>query len=253
LSERADHEARARHTSRPDRQADRRRRVLDGLVELFLREGFADFTLDDLARRLRCSKSTLYLVETSKEQLVAATVRRFFQRATKAVEEHVAATTRAAAGAGVRDTEHRDDVTEHRDDVTEHRDDVTEHRDDEHRAHGTAQSAPDVRLSAYLEAVANELQTAAPAFFADVAAHPPARAIYETNTRLAARRVQDLVLEGVRAGRMRDLDAAFVGAAVEQVMTAIHRGDIAASTGLGDADAYRELARLVSAALATGK
>jgi hypothetical protein len=86
-------------------------------------------------------------------------------------------------------------------------------------------------------------------FFADVAGHPPARDIYETNTRLAAGRVQRLVVEGVRAGRMRDLDAAFVGAAVEQVMTAIHRGDIALSTGLGDAEAYRELARLVSAAL----
>jgi AcrR family transcriptional regulator len=176
--------------------------VLDELVELFLREGFAEFTLEDLARRLRCSKSTLYLVATSKEQLVAAVVRRYFQRATRAVEAQL------------------DDVGD-----------------------------PGAQLTAYLRAVAGELQTAGPAFFADVASHPPARDIYETNTRHAASRVQRLVVEGVRAGRMRDLDAAFVGAAVEQVMTAIHRGDIAVSTGLGDAEAYRELARLVSAAL----
>jgi AcrR family transcriptional regulator len=184
------------------RDVDRRTRVLDELVELFLSEGFAGFTLADLARRLRCSKSTLYLVATSKEQLVAAVVRRFFQRATRAVEAQL---------------------------------------DD--------RGDPAAQLTTYLRAVAGELQAAGPAFFADVAAHPPARDIYETNTRLAAGRVQGLVVEGVRAGRMRDLDAAFVGAAVEQVMTAIHRGDIALSTGLGDAEAYRELARLVSAAL----
>ena len=192
--------------TRGDRQVELRGRILDQLVDLFLREGFARFTLQDLARRLRCSKSTLYLVATSKEQLVAAVVRRFFQRATQAVEG------RLDAGAD-----------------------------------------PATRLTAYLRAVAGELQNAGPAFFADVAGHPPARDIYETNTRHAARRVQQLVDEGVSAGRMRDLDAAFVGAAVEQVMTAIHRGDIATRTGLGDADAYRELARLVSAALAPGR
>jgi AcrR family transcriptional regulator len=188
-----------------DRRDGRRLKVLDQLVELFLQDGFAGFTLDELARRLRCSKSTLYLVATSKEQLVAAVVRRYFQRATQAVEAEV------------------DDRAD-----------------------------PAARLTAYLRAVAAQLQDAGPAFFADVAGHPPARAIYEANTRHAARRVQQLVVEGVRAGRMRDLDAAFVGAAVEQVMTAIHRGDIAASTGLGDAAAYHELARLVSAALAPG-
>jgi AcrR family transcriptional regulator len=191
---------------RSDRQVELRGRVLDELVDLFLREGFAGFTLQDLARRLRCSKSTLYLVATSKEQLVVAVVRRFFQRATSAVE------ARLDAG-----------------------------------------SDPGARLTAYLRAVAGELQNAGPAFFADVAGHALARDIYETNTRHAARRVQQLVDEGVSTGRMRDLDAAFVGAAVEQVMTAIHRGDIAARTGLGDADAYRELARLVSAALAPGR
>jgi AcrR family transcriptional regulator len=187
----------------PDRGHDRRNRVLDQLVALFLDDGFAAFTLDDLTRRLRCSKSTLYLVATSKEQLVAAVVRRFFQRATAAVEGRLASS---------------DDPAE--------------------------------RLTTYLQAVSGELRAASPAFFRDLAGHPPARAIYEANTRHAARRVQELVVEGVRAGRMRNLDAAFVGAAVEQVMTAIHRGDIAGRTGLGDADAYRELARLVSAALA---
>ena len=191
---------RPRAARRPE--AERRDRLLDDLVDLFRQEGFAELTLDDLARRLRCSKSTLYLVATSKEQLVAATVRRFFARATAAVESRLDARDDAAA-----------------------------------------------RLVAYLDAVAGELQTAGPRFFADVAAHPPAREIYLTNTRLAATRVQQLVAEGIATGRMRELDAGFVGTAVAQVMTAIHRGDIAAGTGLDDASAYRELARFVCAAL----
>ena len=68
----------------------RRAALLDELVALVLAEGFASFTLDDVARRLHCSKSTLYGVAASKEQLVVAAVRRFFQQATLAVESRAA-------------------------------------------------------------------------------------------------------------------------------------------------------------------
>lgn len=64
--------------------------VLDQLVDLFCAEGFADTTLSQLAARLRCSKSTLYAVAASKEQLIAAVVREFFRRATERVEAAVA-------------------------------------------------------------------------------------------------------------------------------------------------------------------
>ena len=55
------------------RGAARREELLDELMELLLTEGFAGFTLDDLAARLRCSKRTLYALAASKEQLVRAT------------------------------------------------------------------------------------------------------------------------------------------------------------------------------------
>lgn len=64
--------------------------VLDELVEVFCAEGFADTTLSDLAARLKCSKSTLYAVAASKEQLITAVVREFFRRATERVEAAVA-------------------------------------------------------------------------------------------------------------------------------------------------------------------
>jgi AcrR family transcriptional regulator len=189
--------------SRTTRAQARREELLDQLVELVLAEGFADVTLDELARRLHCSKSTLYGLAASKEQLVVAAVKRFFQRATAAVEERVAG--------------------------------PADHRE---------------QISAYLLAVAEQLQPASPAFFADVAAFAPAREIYERNTRSAAARVQQLVAAGVAAGTVRPVHASFVGAAVAQVMAAIHRGDITASTGLDDAAAYRELASLVVAGVA---
>src|SRR3954471_451074 len=71
----------------------RRAQLLDQLEHLFLAEGFARFTLEDLAVRLHCSKSTLYTLAGSKEQLALRVVRHFFRQATEAVE---AETTREA-------------------------------------------------------------------------------------------------------------------------------------------------------------
>jgi AcrR family transcriptional regulator len=181
----------------------RRAELLDDLVALVLAEGFATLTLDDLARRLRCSKSTLYGIAASKEQLVVAAVKRFFQRATATVEVRAAETG-------------------------------------DHR----------VRIGAYLLAVAEQLQPASTRFFTDVAAFPPARDIYERNTRAAAGRLQEMVAAGVAARELRPVDASFVGAAVASVMNAIAAGQITALTGLDDAAAYRELADLVVAGVA---
>lgn len=53
---------------------------------MILRKGFADLSVEDLSRELRCSKSTLYAVAPSKEQIVVAAVRHFFRRAADRVE-----------------------------------------------------------------------------------------------------------------------------------------------------------------------
>lgn len=67
----------------------RREQLLDGLIDLFLAEGFRQFTLDDLADRLACSKTTLYGLAPSKEQLITVVVRAFFRRSTERVEQAV--------------------------------------------------------------------------------------------------------------------------------------------------------------------
>jgi AcrR family transcriptional regulator len=175
-----------------------RHQLLDELIELFLAEGFLEFGIGELAARLRCSRSTIYQVAESKEQVVLAAVRGFFRRAAERIEAKVA-----------------------------------------------AEPEPGARLAVYLTAVAEELAPASERFYADLQAYAPAASIYEENTRLAARRVQDLVTAGVEAGSLRPVEASFIGAAVAQVMTAIQGGRIAAASGLADAAAYRALADLV--------
>ncbi|WP_214105208.1 TetR/AcrR family transcriptional regulator [Acrocarpospora catenulata] len=186
----------------PGKARARREDMLVQLRELFLTEGFASFNIGDLAERLRCSRTTLYAVAPSKEQIVVAAVRSFFKTAAERIEARVAAS------------------------------------DD-----------PASRLAIYLEAVASELQPASAVFFADVAAFGPANDVYQENTQYAARRVQTLVTEGVRAGALRPVHASFVGAAAAEVMGAIQRGTIQASTGLDAAEAYRQLADLVMTSL----
>ena len=177
--------------------------LLDELIELFLEHGFLAFGIGDLAARLRCSRTTLYTVATSKEQIVLAAVRGYFKRAADRIETKVAAEPDAG-----------------------------------------------LRLRVYLAGVSEELAPAGEQFFADLAAFAPAAEVYEQNTRQAAQRVQDLVAAGVAAGRLRPINARFVGGAVAEVMAAIQVGRLEAATGIGDAEAYAELADLVHRAVA---
>jgi len=109
--------------------------------------------------------------------------------------------------------------------------------------------APANRVTRYLEAVAEELRPASRAFRDDLANFRPATEIYEQNTLTAARRVRELIDEGTKAGAFRRVHAAFVSEVVIATMRRITGGEIAAATGLSDAEAYSELAQLVVAAI----
>ncbi|WP_327151979.1 TetR/AcrR family transcriptional regulator [Nocardia sp. NBC_01329] len=177
----------------------RRTKLFDELVELFRTEGFAHLTLDAIAARLKCSKSTLYTLADSKEQLVTAATVHFFKHATEAVEANVAATT-----------------------------------------------GPRERIAAYLTAVGEALSVASIRFMTDLDAFAPARAVYDRNTRIAARRVQELIDEGVSTGEFRGVHAAFAADLAATMMVRIQQGGLRASTGLDDGEAYRELAAVLT-------
>lgn len=185
-------------TARAARQSTRRAAILDGLVQIYLAEGFLDFSLEDLAIRLQCSKSTLYVVAPSKEQLIAAVVRAFFRRATEHVEASLA--------------DEKDPVE---------------------------------RIRVYLEAISRELAPASSRFFDDLSEFAPAHEIYLQNTAIAARRVQEFVVAAESPGHT--VDAAFIGAVAGTMMESIQRGELAATTSLTDAEAYRLLADLIVA------
>lgn len=178
----------------------RRGELFDSLLTLFLAEGFAHLTLDDIAARLRCSKGTLYTLAGSKEQLVYAVTVHFFRRATDDVEQQVAQSGGARA-----------------------------------------------RMTAYLTAVGAALEAASDRFMSDLNAFAPARAVYEQNTAIAARRVSELIAEGVAAGEFRDVHAMFAADLAAAMMVRIQQGTVRSTTGLDDAAAYRELAAILTA------
>lgn len=182
----------------------RRDELFDALLALFLAEGFAQVTLDDIAARLRCSKGTLYTLAGSKEQLVQAVTVHFFRRAADDVEHRVAEVD------GARE-----------------------------------------RITAYLTAVGAALEAASDRFMADLDGFAPARAVYEQNTAIAARRVSELIAEGVVADEFRDVHAAFAADLAAAMMVRIQQGTVRSTTGLDDAAAYRELAAILTAGIAT--
>ncbi len=186
----------------PEFGTRRRGELFDALLALFLAEGFAHLTLDDIAARLRCSKGTLYTLAGSKEQLVHAVTVHFFRRATDDVERRVAQVN------GARE-----------------------------------------RITAYLTAVGSALEVASDRFMADLDAFAPARAVYEQNTAIAARRVSELIAEGVVAQEFRDVHAAFAADLAAAMMVRIQQGTVRSTTSLDDAAAYRELAVILTAGI----
>ena len=76
--------------SSPVRSA-RQAEVFERLIALTLDRGFAGYTLEQAAIALRCSKSTIYALAGSREQLIRAVVVAFFRSAAERVEERVAA------------------------------------------------------------------------------------------------------------------------------------------------------------------
>lgn len=84
-------EARARR--RRGGTSPRQQRILDDIEALFLAQGFLRFTTDEIARRLRCSKTTLYRIAPTRDRLYEMIVERFLRR----VRDRGLEATRSAA------------------------------------------------------------------------------------------------------------------------------------------------------------
>lgn len=66
--------------TRPDVRDERRTQILDTAALVFARHGFSQARMDDIVHESGLSKGTLYWYFKSKEALIIAVVRRFFDR-----------------------------------------------------------------------------------------------------------------------------------------------------------------------------
>ena len=73
------------------KRSARQNELFDQLTALYLDRGFLQFTIEQAATALRCSKTTLYALADTREQLVRSVVLAFFKNATTRVEEKLAA------------------------------------------------------------------------------------------------------------------------------------------------------------------
>lgn len=184
----------------------RQQALLADLERLFLAEGFVGLTLDDLAAKLRCSKSTLYALAPSKEQLAVKVVAHFFKGAAERIERRI---------------EHIADARE--------------------------------VVETYLAGVADELGRTSAAFMADVSAFEPARAVYELNSQVAARRLRSFIADGVEQGVFRQAHADVIAELAALLIEAIQTGVVRARTGVRDADAFAALAQLLLGGVLRGE
>lgn len=70
----------------PRRLTQRQRELFEQLVALYLAHGFLDYTIEQTASMLRCSKSTIYALAASREQLIRLVVVEFFRWASERVD-----------------------------------------------------------------------------------------------------------------------------------------------------------------------
>lgn len=109
--------------------------------------------------------------------------------------------------------------------------------------------SPERRVTAYLEAIADALAPASREFLTDVTRTPATRTVYEQNTAVAATRMRELLADGARTGAFRRVRTDFVAEVVTGTMRQIGSGAMQQATGLTDAQAYAQLARLVVSAV----
>ncbi len=192
--------------NRSARQAD----VFQRLITLTLERGFAGYTLEQAAIVLRCSKSTIYALAGSREQLIRAVVVAFFRGAAERVEERVALEP--------------DPVRRVQTYLMAVADELRP---------ASAQFMDDVAGFAPAREIYERIAAA-------IATEATAR-----NTAIAAERVRQLILDGIANDAFRDVPTAFIAEVVSSVMVRIQQREVSKNTGLSDAEAYADLANLI--------
>lgn len=185
-------------------RSNRRNELIDQMQTWFLAEGFSGLTVDDLCARLHCSKTTLYTVAGSREQIVQTVVRHFFAESAAAIEAEV-----------------------------------------------LLYSDPSDRIVTYLAGVGRAMSRNSPDFYLDMVSYQPTAAIYRVNSDAAARRVRELIDEGVSTGAFTPGYANFASHAVAILIDGVQSGRLLEATGLSAGEAFTDLGEILINGLAT--
>jgi hypothetical protein len=111
---------------------------------------------------------------------------------------------------------------------------------------GVAEEAePRQRIRTYLTGVDTAMRLHSPAFYDDMVNYEPTARIYRKNSGAAARRVHEMIDDGIRAGALRDVNGTFAAQVVALTIDAVHSGALQRSTGLSAGDAFSELGDLL--------
>ncbi|MET7924811.1 TetR/AcrR family transcriptional regulator [Streptomyces sp. NPDC005349] len=108
-----------------------------------------------------------------------------------------------------------------------------------------AESDARQRIRTYLSGVGAAMRRHSPAFYDDMVSYAPTARLYRRNSDAAARRVHELIDEGVRAGNFRNLNGTFAAHVVAVAIDALQSGQLLESTGLSAGDAFSELGDLL--------
>ena len=104
---------------------------------------------------------------------------------------------------------------------------------------------PRQRIRTYLTGVGTAMRLHSPAFYDDMVSYEPTARIYRKNSDAAARRVQEMIDDGIRAGDLRDVNGIFAAQVVALTIDAVQSGALLRSTGLTAGDAFSELGDLI--------
>lgn len=114
-----------------------------------------------------------------------------------------------------------------------------------------AEPDPRRRIQVYLAGVGAAMRRHSHAFYDDMVGYEPTAHIYRKNSDAAARRVQELIEDGVRAGVFRAVNGHFAAQVVAVAIDAVQSGVLLESTGLSAGDAFSELGDLLLGGLSS--
>jgi AcrR family transcriptional regulator len=104
---------------------------------------------------------------------------------------------------------------------------------------------PRQRIRTYLAGVGTAMRRHSPAFYDDMVNYEPTARIYRKNSDAAARRVHEMIDDGVRVGAFRDVNGTFAAQVVATAIDAVQSGALLRSTGLSAGDAFSALGDLI--------